>query len=190
MMDPPTLITMPAELRLKIWRYAIPHELDIRLCGPDGLHRPPHHEDAAFYHTTQNPALPLLLLNKITNAEVATVPGPDLVVFFSDVFCLNYWLTDRRALNLLSHFHSVKFVFPSYLVPEEFRGANEVTHRSELEKEAIESILEEGPFVSTGSHWNREDESHVWTLELGFDIKLATKEDVMTRGRSSATDLP
>ena len=176
-MDVPTLMTIPTELRMKIWRFTIPDQLTVHMCPWDHRHQIPPHPGPTF-ETRYDPALPLLLLNKTVNAEVlGVVDVPELVITFKDIFCVNYWLGDRRARKYLSNFRSLNFAFPPYNVPEDLQGMDEATHRSEMEADVIETLTGEAPFLALkGAEWMKRAEPRSWNLELKFDTPQTTKQ--------------
>ena len=71
------LMTLPAEIRLQVWRECVPPELEIDIVAY--LIESSNHLSSVTPHSCpDNPAVSPLLLNHHTNAEVSALPAPTL----------------------------------------------------------------------------------------------------------------
>ena len=77
-----SLLALPAEIRMRIWRYAILYEVEI------------HINNSAFSEITKitptNPSVPLLLTCRKALYEVAELPSPSITVKSSGSWYLNF----------------------------------------------------------------------------------------------------
>lgn len=75
-------MTLPAEIRMKIWRYAVPYEVEL------------HINNSSIYDlagsTPTNPAIPLLLTRWVALHEVSELPQPTLTAKSSGNWVTNF----------------------------------------------------------------------------------------------------
>ena len=101
----PKLMTLPLEIRLKIWSYAIPPYAEADCCeqASPASHRRilanPWYPSAVLpVFTHPGPRIPLRLINSQANFEIEShVPRPPLIARSCDFMCL------RRAINVISY---------------------------------------------------------------------------------------
>ena len=83
------LLTLPAEIRLAIWKYVVPKVVEVIVPGNCENSQTPGWD---YIQLPQNPRLPLLLTNKQVRGEVETITSTMLVVRCHDHYHLDEWL--------------------------------------------------------------------------------------------------
>ena len=96
-----SLMTLPSELRLLIWKQAIPGTVLLKYPGSAnrGSFGP-----IDYVSLSPDPGVCLMLLNKKANDEVPTIPGITVVVRVHDAFYLDNWcqkstFRDRKLVS-------------------------------------------------------------------------------------------
>lgn len=85
-----SLLTLPVEIRLAIWKYVIPQVVEVIV---PGNYEASEHIRWDYFQLPQNPRLPLLLTNKQLEEEVVdNTPPTTLVVRCHDIHHLHEWL--------------------------------------------------------------------------------------------------
>lgn len=100
-----SLLTLPLEIRLTIWHYALPAYAEADCCeqASSSFHRrvfrnPWYPTDVLPAFTYPSPRIPLRLINRQANLEITShLPLPPLIGRTCDLMCI------RRALNIISN---------------------------------------------------------------------------------------
>ena len=109
-----TFMTIPAELRLKIWHHSLPDNIEItNLDITSGYDKELHHFS---YYKVRNALLPLLLVNRQALNEVSTISAPPI--------CLT---TSIEELNRLAY----RFKVPEKLLPTQVKILGEYKGKME-----------------------------------------------------------
>lgn len=112
-----TLMTLPTELRMKAWYYAMPADTSFMVNLCQHKHSPQSGPcTSTTYHTRHNPVMFLLLIDKSNNAEVVRVlqdhPAPkrQLTVNYHSTWCVEDWLSRATTPTYISNFSSMNLL--------------------------------------------------------------------------------
>ena len=85
---PPTLITIPLEIRLKIFDFTLPNEVEATCCDCD---LPPH-VIRTMERQLGQPKLRLRLINKQAGEEIKRTRRPSVIAKFCETDCVEEWI--------------------------------------------------------------------------------------------------
>ena len=88
-MAPPSLMTLPREVRLVIWNQLIPDKIEVEVPGSYAGGQSLRWN---YIPMPKNPSVPLLLINKQAREEVANIANTTIAIRVHDTHALDHWL--------------------------------------------------------------------------------------------------
>lgn len=166
---PINFLTLPLEIRLTIWRHALPSYAEADCCEhSSGSHRrvlrnPWYPSEVLPIFTYPSPRIPLRLINRQANLEITSqLPLPPLIVRTCDFMCL------RRALNTISNQSST----PNALDVKDLTAIKITRERINLFRPLYSTSGEETGFTVSLRNTEADSEARIKRLAANYVAQL------------------